>query len=190
MAAMVVQFGLATMPLGMFASVCGLTSATTSGTSGSIRHARRVVDDDHAGARRTARRAPSSAVASGREQRDVEAGRSRRCRVLDRRSRRRSRAACARRSGPKRSTGSRRPGTSARRARDRMTLPTCPVAPTTPNTHARPGYRAGLRTPNPAGSQAVARANASCRACTASLDVVARDHARDRGSPRWRSSRC
>ncbi len=39
MAAMVVQLGLATMPLGMFPSACGLTSATTSGTSGSPRQA-------------------------------------------------------------------------------------------------------------------------------------------------------
>ncbi len=38
-APMVVQFGLATMPLGRWSSVCGFTSATTSGTSGSIRHA-------------------------------------------------------------------------------------------------------------------------------------------------------
>ena len=39
MPAIVVQFGLATIPFGMFASVCGFTSETTSGTSGSIRHA-------------------------------------------------------------------------------------------------------------------------------------------------------
>jgi hypothetical protein len=39
MAAMVVQLGLATMPLGMFRKACGLTSDTTSGTSGSLRQA-------------------------------------------------------------------------------------------------------------------------------------------------------
>ena len=39
MAAMVVQLGLATIPFGMASSVWGLTSATTSGTSGSMRHA-------------------------------------------------------------------------------------------------------------------------------------------------------
>jgi len=39
MAAMVVQFGLATMPFGMRWSAWGLTSATTSGTSGSMRQA-------------------------------------------------------------------------------------------------------------------------------------------------------
>jgi hypothetical protein len=39
MAAMVVQLGLATMPFGIESSAPGLTSATTSGTSGSIRHA-------------------------------------------------------------------------------------------------------------------------------------------------------
>ena len=39
MAAMVVQFGLATMPLGRSASAWGFTSDTTSGTSGSMRHA-------------------------------------------------------------------------------------------------------------------------------------------------------
>jgi hypothetical protein len=39
MAAIVVQLGLAMMPLGRLASACPFTSATTSGTSGSIRHA-------------------------------------------------------------------------------------------------------------------------------------------------------
>ncbi len=39
MAAIVVQFGLAMMPLGRSATACGLTSETTSGTSGSSRHA-------------------------------------------------------------------------------------------------------------------------------------------------------
>ena len=39
MAAIVVQLGLATMPLGMFASAWALTSDTTRGTSGSMRHA-------------------------------------------------------------------------------------------------------------------------------------------------------
>ena len=38
-AAMVVQLGLATIPFGMDPSVWGLTSATTNGTSGSIRQA-------------------------------------------------------------------------------------------------------------------------------------------------------
>ena len=39
MAAMVVQLGLATMPLGRRSRAWGLTSDTTSGTSGSIRQA-------------------------------------------------------------------------------------------------------------------------------------------------------
>ncbi len=39
MAAMVVQFGLATMRFGMASSADGFTSATTSGTSGSMRQA-------------------------------------------------------------------------------------------------------------------------------------------------------
>ena len=39
MAAIVVQLGLAMMPLGRSSSACGLTSATTRGTSGSRRHA-------------------------------------------------------------------------------------------------------------------------------------------------------
>ncbi|CAM5631451.1 hypothetical protein SALBM311S_09567 [Streptomyces alboniger] len=38
-AAIVVQFGLAMMPLGRLAIACGFTSATTRGTSGSRRHA-------------------------------------------------------------------------------------------------------------------------------------------------------
>ncbi|CAM5733798.1 hypothetical protein SFUMM280S_09874 [Streptomyces fumanus] len=36
---MVVQFGLAMMPLGRLATACGFTSDTTSGTSGSRRQA-------------------------------------------------------------------------------------------------------------------------------------------------------
>ena len=39
MATMVVQFGLATMPLGMSSRAWALTSGTTSGTSGSMRQA-------------------------------------------------------------------------------------------------------------------------------------------------------
>ena len=39
MATIVVQFGLATMFFVMRSSWCALTSGTTSGTSGSIRHA-------------------------------------------------------------------------------------------------------------------------------------------------------
>ena len=39
MATIVVQLGLATMPLGIESSACGLTSDTTSGTSGSRRQA-------------------------------------------------------------------------------------------------------------------------------------------------------
>ena len=39
MATMVVQLGLATMPLGIERSASGFTSDTTSGTSGSDRHA-------------------------------------------------------------------------------------------------------------------------------------------------------
>ncbi len=39
MAAMVVQFGLAMMPRGGLTASSGLTSATTSGTSASLRHA-------------------------------------------------------------------------------------------------------------------------------------------------------
>ena len=39
MAAIVVQFGFATMPLTASSIACGLTSLTTSGTSGSMRHA-------------------------------------------------------------------------------------------------------------------------------------------------------
>ena len=38
-AAIVVQFGLATMPLGMSSRSSGFTSDTTSGTSGSLRQA-------------------------------------------------------------------------------------------------------------------------------------------------------
>ena len=39
MAAIVVQFGLAMIPLGRSSMACGLTSLTTSGTSGSMRQA-------------------------------------------------------------------------------------------------------------------------------------------------------
>ena len=39
MATIVVQFGLATMPLGIAVSAAAFTSGTTSGTSGSMRQA-------------------------------------------------------------------------------------------------------------------------------------------------------
>ena len=39
MAAIVVQLGLATMPFGRWSRASALTSDTTSGTSGSMRHA-------------------------------------------------------------------------------------------------------------------------------------------------------
>ena len=39
MIAIVVQFGLAMIPFGRFVIASGLTSVTTSGTSGSFRHA-------------------------------------------------------------------------------------------------------------------------------------------------------
>ena len=39
MATIVVQLGLATMPLGIESNACGFTSDTTSGTSGSRRQA-------------------------------------------------------------------------------------------------------------------------------------------------------
>ena len=111
---MVVQFGLATMPFGRWSSACGFTSATTSGTSGSIRHADELsMTVTPAAATRGAER--TRAVAAGREQRDVEPGRIGDVGVLDGDLRRRSTAACARPNGPRRSTAARRRGSGGRR---------------------------------------------------------------------------
>ena len=116
MAAMVVQFGLATMPLGRRSRACGLTSDTTSGTSGSIRHAEEL-SMTTAPAAATRGASARRGGAAGREQRDVEAGVVGGRRRPRRRSRRPATAACARPSGPRRTGAARRPGSRARPAR-------------------------------------------------------------------------
>ena len=70
-AAIVVQLGLATMPLGASSSASGLTSLTTSGTSGSIRQALLL---SMTSAPAAAYRGASSLrrAAAGGEQRDVQ----------------------------------------------------------------------------------------------------------------------
>ena len=82
-AAIVVQFGLAMMPLRASAIASGLTSDTTSGTSGSIRHADEL----------SMTMAPAAAnfgassldeVAPAENERDVEPGRIGRRGVFDR----------------------------------------------------------------------------------------------------------
>ena len=73
MATMVVQLGLATMPLGMRARAAALTSGTTRGTSGSIRQADEL---SMTTAPAAANRGASSveAVGADREQGEVEPG--------------------------------------------------------------------------------------------------------------------
>ena len=104
MATMVVQFGLATMPLGIDASASALASGTTSGTSGSRRQADEL---SMTMAPAAARRGASSreTAGGGAAQGEVDAREVGRGRVLDRRCPRRPRAALCRRSGP-------RPGTA------------------------------------------------------------------------------
>ena len=72
MAAIVVQFGLATMPLGMSSSASGLTSDTTSGTSGSMRQAEEL-SMTVAPAAATTGASSREVCLPGREQREVEA---------------------------------------------------------------------------------------------------------------------
>ena len=73
-AAIVVQFGLAMIPLRALAISPPLTSLTTSGTSGSIRHADELSITIDAGGGEL-RRQLSRRRGAGREQGDVEAGR-------------------------------------------------------------------------------------------------------------------
>ena len=114
-AAIVVQLGLAMMPLRALAIVAGLTSLTTSGTSGSIRHADELsMTMAPAAANRGASSrdevAPAENRAMSRPRRIGGRG------VLDGDLACPSTAAWCRPTGPRRSTGSRRPGSSARRA--------------------------------------------------------------------------
>ena len=81
-AAIVVQFGLAMMPLRASATASGFTSLTTSGTSGSIRQAEELSMTTHAG-RGELRRQRARGGRPGGEQRDVEARRVGRRGVLD-----------------------------------------------------------------------------------------------------------
>jgi hypothetical protein len=71
--AIVVQLGLATMPFGIWASACALTSVTTSGTSESIRHADEL-SITIAPAARDGRREGQRCRLARAEERDVEAG--------------------------------------------------------------------------------------------------------------------
>ena len=72
-AAIVVQFGLATMPLGRYARASPLTSLTTSGTSGSIRQAEELSTTTAPAAANRGASSPGGGPASG-EQRQVETG--------------------------------------------------------------------------------------------------------------------
>ena len=128
MATMVVQLGLATMPLGMERSSAALASGTTRGTSGSMRQAEELST--------TVAPAATSRGASARE---TEAGAEHRARSMPDRS---AVSASSTTTSPSPhgsvepaeraearyrmdSTGKRRSARMARR-----TTPTCPVAPT------------------------------------------------------------
>ena len=109
------SWGWRRCPWGSSARAWGLTSATTSGTSGSIRQAEELSTTIAPAAATSGRQLPRRGGAGG-EQGDVEAGEVGGGRVLDRRSRRRPTAAAARPSGRWRTAQLGRPGSPARRA--------------------------------------------------------------------------
>ena len=135
MAAMVVQLGLAMIPFGTASSVCGLTSATTSGTSGSMRHAEELsMTVAPAAAKRGASSrddgAPDEKRASSRPVRSAVAASSTvTSPPFHGRVRPAERAEAKNRIS---STGKDRSSRSVR-----ITPPTWPVAPTTPTRMAR-----------------------------------------------------
>ena len=112
MATMVVQLGLATMPLGMERNAPALASGTTSGTSGSMRQAEELsMTVAPAATSRGARRA------TRRPERSTGRGRCRRGRPSrhpPRRLHRRPTGGSSRRSGPRRDTAWTPPGNGAR----------------------------------------------------------------------------
>ena len=113
-AAIVVQLGLAMMPLRALCDLAGVDLADDERHVGIHPPRRRVVDHDDAGGREP-RRQLARRRRARREQGDVETGRVGDRGVLDRDLARPSTAAWSRPTGPRRSTGSRRPGTRARR---------------------------------------------------------------------------
>ena len=149
MATMVVQLGLATIPFGIDASADSLTSGTTRGTSGSMRHADELSTTiAPAAAKRGASWREAVAPLEKRAMSmpdDVGRGRVLDDQVLDP-----GRPGCARPSGRRRTGAARRRGKSRSSRIACMTVPTCPVAPTTPMRMA-PVYG------RPAGAPAPAR---------------------------------
>ena len=152
-------------PSGDRSSVCGLTSATTSGTSGSIRHADELSITITPAAANRGRERPR-AGRSGREQRDVEPGRVGGGGVFDR-----DLVAVPRQRAPDRpSRGEvaqlvdREAPLGEDRPHDATDLAGCSYDA---YTHGRTGYRRPSA-PNPAVSARLRRRarTPSCRACT------------------------
>src|SRR6478735_7112763 len=141
MAAIVVQLGLAMMPLGGFSASSGLTSLTTSGTSGSLRHAdelstTRAPVAASLGAYSRDMVAPADIRAMSRPVRSAVAVSST---MID--SPLKSSCFPAERAEPKNRIAS--TGNSRSTSSDRITLPTVPVAPDTPT---RMGASLSVRT--------------------------------------------
>ncbi len=188
-AAIVVQLGLATMPLGRSCTASGLTSLTTSGTSGSRRHAEELSTTTAPAAANfgassrevappaensTMSRPLGSAVAAS----STTTSRSPQARVEPA-----ERAEAKNRSSET--------GNSRSRRIWRITSPTWPVAPTMPSR--TPASGCGLivrslrrRRPRPRRS----RARTPCASRSPRRRPAPRRRPRRCGSPRWRSSRC
>ena len=109
------SWGWRRCPSGSTARASGLTSLTTSGTSGSIRHAEELSMTVAPAAATFGGAAPATRSCRWRTGRG-RGRRSRRWRVLDHDLAALPRQRRARPSGPRRRTGSRRPGTPGRRA--------------------------------------------------------------------------
>ena len=161
MATMVVQLGLATIPLEMLSQRLGVDLGDHQRHLRVHPPGRRVVDDDRAGCREAGRDLPRRRRA-GRAQGDVDAGEVGRGGVLDRDLAAAPRQEAARRAGARRRTGRRRAG---RRARPAPTASPCRPGRSrrTPRRASANSRRArsGPRTATPARRPG-ARARTAC----------------------------
>ena len=157
---MVEQLGFAMMP-SCQARSSGLTCDTTSGTSGSIRHAARVVDHRRAAGRGLGRerlRRP----AAGAEQRDVDALERVRRRQLDLELPPADRRSAARPSARTRAAAARSSGSAFSSRTWVIVRPTAPVAPTTATVRDS-GRVSGMVRPSATGCRAPAEYTSGLR---------------------------
>jgi hypothetical protein len=131
MAAMVVQLGLATMPLGIIGQGVRIDLGHHQRHVGVERQAEELSITIAPG-RGDLGRQRARGVAAGREEHDVQAGDSRRSRRPRPRSPGRRTRAWSRPSGPRRTGAGTASGKSRSASRARIISPTRPVAPTTP----------------------------------------------------------